>query len=257
MQINGLPLDVAGQTTLTVSLGPFTSEQEFLVIRNLTVECFLGAYLLMQHGAVMDCRISTLFVRNTSGCKVPMFMKQRRSPGDGHSSDSVAVRASEDMEIAVHAVQLIQGELHEHFGGCEEALVEPETRTLPTHLCVAWELSHVTSGKEVVLQVMNTCSTPVTIYKGMKLGEVIPRHNILLVDKKNQAAPNHAHSVPEFNLDSADLKSTEKSQLCSSLTEFADLFTLQRRLGHQSNLNCQTHDCNGWTTNKAASTKVT
>ena len=99
-----------------------------------------------------------------------MFMEQRRSPRDGHSSDSMAVSASEEVEIAGRTVQLIQGELHGHFGGCEEALVEPETMTLPTHICVAWTLSHVTSGKEVVLQVMNTCTTPVTIYKGTKLG---------------------------------------------------------------------------------------
>ena len=49
--------------------------------------------------------------------------------------------------------------------------------------------------------------------------------NVLLVDKKNQTAPNHVYSVPKFNLDSTDLTSTEKSQLCSLLTEFADLFT--------------------------------
>ena len=221
---NGLPLDVAGQTTLTVSLGSFKSEQEFLVIRNLTVECLLGADFLMKHGAVMDCRTSTLSLGNTSRFEVPMFMEQRRSPGDGHSSDSMAVRASEDMEIAGRTVQLIQGELHGHFGGCEEALVELETGTLPTRLCVARTLSHMTSGKEVVSHVINTCPTSVTVYKGMKLGEAIPRRNALLVDKKNQTAPNHVHSVPEFNLDSTDLTSKEKSQLCRLLTEFANLF---------------------------------
>ena len=171
---NGLPLDVPGQTTLTVSLGPFKSEQEFLVIRNLTVECLLDVDFLMKHGAVMDCRTSTLTLGNTSRFEVPMFKEQRRSPGDGHSSDSVAVRASKDMEIAGRKVQLIQGELHGHFGECEEALMEPEMGTLPTHVCVARTLSQVTSGKEVILQVMNTCPTPVTVYKGMKLGEAIP-----------------------------------------------------------------------------------
>ena len=82
-----------------------------------------------------------------------MFMEQRRSPGYGHSSHSMAVRASKDMEIAGRTVKLIQGELHGHFGECEEALVEPEMGKLPTHVCVTRTLvlGQVTSGKEVVL----------------------------------------------------------------------------------------------------------
>ena len=45
------------------------------------------------------------------------------------------------------------------------------------------ELSPVTSKKEVMLQVMNVTPTPITINKGgMKLGEAIPRHNVMLVD---------------------------------------------------------------------------
>ena len=81
----GLPLDVTRWTTLTVSLRSFESEQEFLVICNLTVDCLLVADFLMKHGAVMDCRTSTLSQDNTSRFKFPMFMEQRRSPGDAWS----------------------------------------------------------------------------------------------------------------------------------------------------------------------------
>ena len=91
-------------------------------------------------------------------------------------------------------------------------------------MTVQLTLSHVTTRREVVLQVMNTSPVPVTVYKGMKLGEPIPRCNVLLIDKKNHTAPNHSQSVPEFNLDSTDLTSTEKSQLHSLLAEFAELF---------------------------------
>ena len=43
---NGTPLDVVGKTNMTVSLGAFTTEEEFTVIRNLTVDCLLGAEFL-------------------------------------------------------------------------------------------------------------------------------------------------------------------------------------------------------------------
>ena len=54
---NGMPLDVVGRTTMTVSLGSFNAEQEFTVIRNLTVECLLGADFLKEYGAVWIAEI--------------------------------------------------------------------------------------------------------------------------------------------------------------------------------------------------------
>ena len=38
------------------------------------------------------------------------------------------------------------------------------------------------SRREVILQVMNVSPKPVTIYKGMKLGETTPRYNVMLVE---------------------------------------------------------------------------
>ena len=70
-------------------------------------------------------QIHALCLGNISRFEIPMYMEQRR--------------ASEDMEIAGRTLQLIQGELHGHFGGCEEVLVEPETRTLPIHPYVSHE----------------------------------------------------------------------------------------------------------------------
>ena len=52
---NGMPLDVVGKAKIAVSLGSFSTEEEFMVICNLTVDCLLGADFLKEHGAVMDC----------------------------------------------------------------------------------------------------------------------------------------------------------------------------------------------------------
>ena len=57
---NGLPLEVVGNITVSVSLGKFRADQEFTVVKNLSVECILGGDFLVNHSAVIDCRESTL-----------------------------------------------------------------------------------------------------------------------------------------------------------------------------------------------------
>ena len=92
-------------------------------------------------------------------------------------------------------------------------------------------LSHMTTGREVVSQVMNTSLLPVTVYKGIKLAwRGHPRMQRKAYGQEKQTAPNHSKSVPDFDLDSTDLTSTEKSQLRGLWTEVSDLFTC--RGGH-------------------------
>ena len=119
---------------------------------------------------------------------------------------------------------MIQGELQGDLGDYEEVLLQPGSGTLPTHIHVARTLSSVTMGRKVILQVMNTCPTPVKIYKGMKLGEATPRCSVLLIDEEDQTAPDHKWLLPEINLDFTDLTFTEKKQLLALLAEFADIF---------------------------------
>ena len=49
---SGMPLDVVGKVKMAVSLGLFSTEEEFTVICNLTLDCLLGADFLKEHGAV-------------------------------------------------------------------------------------------------------------------------------------------------------------------------------------------------------------
>ena len=126
-----------------------------------------------------------------------------------------------DMEIPGRVIQLICGELQGDlscFGENEEALVEPINGSPPTHISTAQTLSCVLSGNQVALQIMNTSPTPVTIYKVMKLGEVTPRHNVLLIDQAVTAV-EHEHSSPEIYLDSTNLTESEKTELLGLLTK--------------------------------------
>ena len=82
---NGMPLDVVGRPKIAVSLQLFSTEEEFTIIHNLTVDCLLDADFLKEHGPVVDCQCSTLSIGKDSQCHVPMFM--------GHQQASVAVIA--------------------------------------------------------------------------------------------------------------------------------------------------------------------
>ena len=105
--------------------------------------------------------------------------------------------------------------------------MEPMSCVPLMNLCIARTLSPVMLGKEVVLQVMNVSPTPITIYKGMKLGKATPRQNVMLVDdntKNVTATQTDQSQAPDFNFDCLDLTSSEKTQLHNLLTQFADLF---------------------------------
>ena len=79
---NGMPLDVVGKAKIAVSLGSFSAEEEFTVIRNLTVDCLLGSDFLKEHGAVMDCQSNTLSIGKCLRCHVPMFMGHQQAQID-------------------------------------------------------------------------------------------------------------------------------------------------------------------------------
>ena len=235
---NGTPLDVVGKVNIGVSLGSYSVEEEFTVIRNLTVDCLLGADFLKEHCAVMDCRSGTLSIGKERQYRIPMFTDQQ--PQSQSDSTSIAITAPVDMIIPGRTVQLIQAELEEETCNFNEALVEPDiARALPKSLCTARSLTPVLSGKTVILQVMNISPTPVTIYKGMRLGEAIPRHCVLLVDHDNVNIPEPAtvqtDPIPlQSIIDRHDLSSEEKTQLLDLLTQFANLFTVKNGLVGQT-----------------------
>jgi len=74
---NGTPLDVVGQTTATVCLRDFKVDHQFMVVRNLTVDCLLGADFLQHHGAVLDCCHNTLSLGKDCKTIIPMDLNQQ------------------------------------------------------------------------------------------------------------------------------------------------------------------------------------
>ena len=71
---NGLPLDVAEQMSMLVSLGNYCVQHTFLVVHGLTVEGLLGADFLDKHKAVVILSTTDshwVVMVTTSLCKIP------------------------------------------------------------------------------------------------------------------------------------------------------------------------------------------
>ena len=80
MGANGTPLDVVGQTTVSLQLGDFKVDHHFIVVNNLTVDCLLGADFLQTHGAVLDCCSNILSVGQDFKVVIPMNVTKQFSP---------------------------------------------------------------------------------------------------------------------------------------------------------------------------------
>ncbi|KAL5457023.1 hypothetical protein EMCRGX_G034258 [Ephydatia muelleri] len=221
---NGLPLNVMGQVDLDICLGNFRTVHTFIVVRDLTFECILGADFLKVNKAVMDFRNNTLHLGNST-IKIPSS-DVSVSSDDAHS---ISVHALEDMDIPGRSVRLVIATLQK--GSCgsteriSEGLIEPAT-VLPKHLCVARSLGRVLSKGSILVQVMNVSPTAVKkVYKGIQLGQFVPQRNLILMESNvATVGSGNRREVTTFNLDSTEITDSEKHELRNLLRKFDDLF---------------------------------
>ena len=214
---NGSPLDVVGQIMVTITLGDFMIGHNFVVVRNLTVDCLLGADFMKHYAAVLDCDHNTLSLGRESKVTVPLALNHQ--PVLCKASRAVhLVRSSQDLEIPARSVQLIVGSTDSPSADATVMLVEP-LDTLPHQLHVARSLNSCYNN-QVTIQILNVSPSPVTIYKGMSLGKVTPGDDILLACEESTKT-----DAPSFDhLHLPHLSETEKSALTGLLAEFSDVF---------------------------------
>ena len=101
---NGLPLDVVGHVTLPVAIGDLNAQQDFVVVKNLSVDCLLGTDFLTAHKAVIDCGAQVLRIGGSNGSAVP-FAVDSALPLSPHSLVSVL----QTVEVPGRSVVLIRG----------------------------------------------------------------------------------------------------------------------------------------------------
>ena len=125
---------------VTITLGDFIIDHKFVAVRNLTVDCLLGADFMKHHAAILDCDHNTLSLGGEPKVTIPLALKHQ--PVLCKASRAVhLVRSSQDLEIPSRSVQLIVGTTNSPSANATVMLVD----TLPHQLHVARSLSSLMS----------------------------------------------------------------------------------------------------------------
>ena len=227
---NGTPLDVVGQTTATVCLRDFKVDHQFIVVRNLTVDCLLGADFLQHHGAVLDCCHNMLSLGKDCKFIIPMDLKQQDP--ESCYAPTCSLCSPCDMEIPGRTVMLLDAVLSTSCDTTLVMLVEPVSNLL-NYLRVVRSLSCI-HDNQTTIQIMNISPSPIKLFKGMKLGIVTLEQNILCVSEEESKS---TLQIPSFDdLDFPHLSSSERTELVNLLTEFGDIFSSTNSLRGRTTL---------------------
>ena len=108
---NGTSLDVIGHTILVVSLGIFTTQQKFTVVRQLTLDCLLGANFLMNHHTIIDYCSKILTVGKQEHHSIPLTLGRQSSQMEESVSADIIVRCPHNIAIPGRTVHSSLGKL--------------------------------------------------------------------------------------------------------------------------------------------------
>ena len=171
---NGLPIDIVGEAYVPVSLGgEFSVSNTFAVVTELLVQCLLGSDFLAKHAAVIDYANQWLLLGKSWQFKIPLEVSKLHKMAH--------VNIVQDICLQPRTTQIITGQLDRTFPPSQIGLVEPAHCSLK-HFLSAQSLSAIHNNNEVVIQVMNTSTAPVTLYKGTRLTAFTPQHHICVAD---------------------------------------------------------------------------
>ena len=229
MSANGTHLDVVCQATLLVTLENFQVQQQFIVVKDLSVDCLLGADFLVAHEVVIDCGAGKLRVGGAEGHSMQLVPHE-------HASPNASISAAHMVEVPWRSILLIQGRVNFAITGLGDGLVEALGRPdKPNRLLLDRSLVIPSHSNEVTLQVTNVGPHPIKLFKGSTLGTLIPRNQVMAVaDSKTLISATEFEAIwpPQININDK-LTPGQKDRLRKVLERFADLFD-QNQLGRTS-----------------------
>ena len=74
--VNGSPLDIVGQIMVTIALGDFIIDHNFVAVRNLTVDSLLGVDFMKHCAAILECDHNILSLDREPKVTIPLALKQ-------------------------------------------------------------------------------------------------------------------------------------------------------------------------------------
>ena len=216
---NGLPLDVAGQVSVLVSLGNYCVQHTFLVVHGLTVEELLGADFLDKHKAVVDF-VHHRLTLGSNGDNIPV-----QDPGQ-EAGKVLTVAMDSTTEVPGWSVQLVTECLE---GPCASSggLIEPYSeRGTPKHIMLGHCLSTVHGGK-VTMEVTNTSPGPITLFQGTRVAHYTPLDAVHVVDTAQPILlqPTSSPADVDVDLSHSPLSIHQKDKLKALLTRFSNVFS--------------------------------
>ena len=222
---NGSPLDMVGQVKILVTMGGFSTEQVFTVVKTLTVDCLLGSDFLISKEVLIDYKYRTVTLK---GNVIP-FSRTNSNAAPIKEACSRSVSAFMTTTIPGRTIQLLSVSLPREALtlGYSSVLIElhgPDRS--PSHISIARTFSSVSSDSLAVIQVINTSPTPVTIYQGTTLGQFTPLSELLLVESQQPPLPTASSQATAADIDLAGsvLSPDKKQGLLKLLSEYSDLF---------------------------------
>ena len=221
---NGSPLDMVGQVKIQVTIGNFHTEQVFIVVNTLTVDCLLGSDFLVAQEVIIDYKKGTVLIK---GNEIPFNMTNGIATSN-YEIGSRVVSASQTTTIPGRTIQLLTVSLPTEVKtiGFSSVLIEPQCPDKsPSNISVARTFSSITSDSLAIIQVMNTSPTPVTIYRGTTLGQFTPLSELLLVESQQPASPaTSSPTLSDVDLSESALSPNQQQELLALLCDYSDLF---------------------------------
>lgn len=216
---NGLPIDIVGEADVPVSLGGgFSVSHTFAVVTESPVQCLLGSDFLTKHAAVIDYANQWLLLGKSRQFKIPLGVSKP------HKTANVSIL--QDVCLQPRTTRIITGQLDRTFPPSQIGLVEPAHCNVK-HFLSARSLSAVQNNDEVVIQVMNTRTAPVTLYRGTRLAAFTPQEHICVADVAPlgwEGKPPNTKHPPPLDIAKDNLSQNEVAQLQQLLQSFQHLF---------------------------------
>eukprot|EP00731_Ephydatia_muelleri_P018901 Em0011g941a len=162
---NGLQLD--GQVVLNIHVGGLHVDQLFLVARDLTQECLLGADFLCANGCAIDFDARSM----SAGGEVVILQFNQLGPlvCDAVVMESISIPANCEFQLV--ATLMVDGKMCRNSN---VGILEPQPNFMEHHgLAVAHSVAIKRDGA-IPVQMLNPGKSSITLHKGEKLGRFVP-----------------------------------------------------------------------------------
>ena len=160
---NGGKLNITGQCTVQIAVGPLSKDHVVLVAKNLHQECLLGADFLMRHGCVLDLQQKIMFTEQGPVHFVSSVCIE-------HNTPVCFVALSEKVTVPPNSQMCLPVKMTGPKSAAGVLVVEPCEEFVHAYgLLVAHSITDAVANHTMV-QVMNPCFAPVTVHENVRVG---------------------------------------------------------------------------------------